>query len=124
MNEHREGDTFGGEIVPLEQSGEVGLDGRPHIQRFRNPHDLNDIWLEVKWQHGPVPINGENGMTMEQYIEVVLMRLREYQQGETTRCRMNALAITKLEEAQDHLYRRTRERQQKQVEGTYQSHER
>lgn len=72
----------------------------------------------VTWQNG---VGEPNGAVMEDLIEVVLQRLRWFQTAADGKfaCRENALAITALESGQDWLYRRTRNRLDRGVEGTY-----
>lgn len=71
--------------------------------------------FEITWQDG---VKNPNGAIIEDVIETCLQRLRWFQESRFA-CRENALAITQLESAQDWLYRRTRERQARNVEGTY-----
>ncbi|MGH9095568.1 MAG: hypothetical protein ACRDXE_10445 [Acidimicrobiales bacterium] len=78
--------------------------------------------IDIRWQDGPLAIDGErrepNGAFVEGVIEAALGRLEHYQ---TTRfrCRENALAITKLEEALHWCQHRTADRTQRGVEGTH-----
>ena len=71
---------------------------------------------EIRFQDGPIGECGANGSTQEVLIAICLDRLRSFQQGEFG-CRENALAITKLEEAQHWLFHRTRARMERGVEG-------
>ncbi|MBN1628153.1 MAG: hypothetical protein JW990_00165 [Thermoleophilia bacterium] len=70
----------------------------------------------MRFQEGPIAEAGPNGLTQEVLIAICLDRLRSFQQGDF-RCRENALAITKLEEAQHWLFHRTRARMERGVEG-------
>ncbi len=80
------------------------------------------IGLQIQWQNGPLGRDGDrlapNGAFVETVIAAALDRLEFYQSGEF-RCRENALAITKLEEALHWCNHRTAERERRQVEGTH-----
>ena len=71
----------------------------------------------VKFQKGPVKEHGINGCHNEDLIAIVLDRLECFQNTEY-KCRENALAITKLEEAMMWLRKRTQDRENRGVEGT------
>lgn len=71
----------------------------------------------VHFQEGPIKENGVNGISNEDAIGMVLKRLECFQESEY-KCRENAVAITKLEEALMWLRRRTNKRVQRNVEGT------
>lgn len=71
------------------------------------------------FQNGPIPEAGVNGITQEVLIAICIDRLRSFQAGPYA-CRENALALTKLEEAQHWLHSRTRARMARGVEGTHQ----
>lgn len=80
------------------------------------------LGLEITWQNGPLGRGAArkepNGASVEGVIEAALGRLRFYQEGRF-KCRENALAITKLEEALHWLDARTRDREARAVEGTH-----
>ena len=69
----------------------------------------------VDFQLGPVKEAGVNGATNEALIAILLHRL-QFLNGKFP-CRENSLAITKLQEAQMWLDARTKDRQQRGVEG-------
>ncbi|WP_432748664.1 hypothetical protein [Pectinatus frisingensis] len=71
----------------------------------------------VDFQEGPVKENGVNGVANEDLLIMVLTRLESFQQSDW-RCRENALAITKIEEALLWLRKRTIGRENRGVEGT------
>ena len=81
----------------------------------------DEVWIDLKFQAGPIQEVGVNGCSIEDVIDVLRERLEGYQRG-PFRCRENALAITKLEEAKHWLLERTRKRQTQGVEGTNQPH--
>ena len=71
------------------------------------------------FQNGTLPEVGVNGVTLESLIAICIDQLQQFQEG-AFRSRENACAITKLEEAAMWLEKRTRNRQARGVEGTYQ----
>lgn len=75
--------------------------------------------LVLLFQNGPIPERGVNGLTQEVLLAIVIDRLQSFQKGPYA-CRENALALTKLEEAQHWLHHRTRARMARGVEGTHQ----
>jgi hypothetical protein len=70
--------------------------------------------ISISWQNGPVAVDGErkepNGAFVEGVIAAAVGRLEFYQDSKF-RCRENALAITKLEEALHWLGHRTADRE-------------
>lgn len=79
--------------------------------------------ISITWQNGPLAHPGgkrsePNGAFVEGVISAVVGRL-EFYQGSKFRCRENALAITKLQEALHWLDHRTRDRERLGVEGTH-----
>ena len=90
--------------------------GRPH-----GGHTTG-VGIDIAWQAGPLAVDGvrrePNGAFVEGVIEAALGRLEFYQQSEF-RCRENALAITKLQEALHWCQHRTRDRERRGVEGTH-----
>ena len=78
--------------------------------------------IHIEWQNGPLG-RGEdrtepNGAFVECVIAAVIDRL-EFYQATKFRCRENALAITKLEEALHWCQHRTAAREARGVEGTH-----
>lgn len=74
--------------------------------------------VEIFFQNGPINEAGLNGVTQEVLLAIVADRLRSFQAGKFA-CRENALALTKIEEAQHWLHSRTLARMQRGVEGTH-----
>lgn len=72
----------------------------------------------LNFQNGPINKAGVNGLTQEVLLAIVADRLRSFQAGPFA-CRENALALTKIEEAQHWLHSRTLARMQRGVEGTH-----
>ena len=75
--------------------------------------------LKILFQNGPIAEAGVNGITQEVLLAILMDRLRSFQSGPYA-CRENALALTKLEEAQHWLQARTIGRMKRGVEGTHQ----
>jgi hypothetical protein len=73
--------------------------------------------VNLTFQDGPIA-EGINGITNEALLAIVCDRLEGFQSGQY-KCRENALAITKLEEAMHWLNHRTQQRLQRGVEGTH-----
>ncbi len=71
----------------------------------------------IQFQNGPVKEFGINGCYHEDLLAIVIDRLERFQSGEW-RCRENALALTKLEEAMHWLNHRTSKRISTDIEGT------
>lgn len=87
--------------------------------------NVRGVGLTIDWQNGPLG-RGEgrqapNGAFTETVIAAVVQRLEFFQQSKY-RCRENALAITKLEEALHWLNHRTQAREKQNVEGTHATH--
>ena len=74
------------------------------------------VFGTIKFQCGPIGEVGINGACIEDVIDVLTARLGGFQNG-PFKCRENALAITKLEEARMWLSERTRLRVEQGVEG-------
>jgi hypothetical protein len=72
--------------------------------------------LVIVFQNGPIAEQGVNGLTQEVLLEIIADRLRSFQKGPFS-CRENALALTKIEEAQHWLHSRSLARMQRGVEG-------
>jgi hypothetical protein len=83
------------------------------------------VGIKITWQNGPLG-RGEhridpNGAFVEGVIAAAIDRIQYYQTASKGKfkCRENALAITKLEEALHWLDHRTQDREKRQVEGTH-----
>jgi len=83
---------------------------------YRNGMPSNRV--VILFQNGPINEAGLNGITQEVLLSIVCDRLRSFQAGPFA-SRENALALTKLEEAQHWLLHRTRARMARGVEGTH-----
>ena len=80
------------------------------------------IGLAIDWQNGPLGRGTDrkepNGAFVETVIDAARQRIQFYQDSKF-KCRENAIAITKLEEALLWLNKRTSEREKRQVEGEH-----
>ena len=94
---------------------EPGAGGACHEYSIQYPEGG---YCKISFQNGPIAEVGVNGLTHEALIAIVIDRLRSFQAGPYA-CRENALALTKLEEAQHWLHHRTRARMVRGVEGTH-----
>lgn len=76
----------------------------------------------IEWQNGPLGRGTDrkdpNGAFVETVIDIARQRIQHYQDG-PFKCRENAIAITKLEEALLWLGKRTADREARGVEGTH-----
>lgn len=117
--------------LEIQVHDEVGAGGANHAYSIRGFNIItNDSWderydnetehvLNIFFQNGPINEKGVNGVTQEALIAICIDRLQAFQAGPYA-CRENAIALTKLEEAQMWLQKRTRDRMARGVEGTHQ----
>lgn len=89
----------------------------PHAYTVHAVED-DALLCKIHFQEGPIKECGVNGVCNEDLINMVIDRLEHFQDSEF-RCRENAVAITKLEEALLWLRKRTMGREQRGVEGTH-----
>ena len=84
--------------------------------------NVSGVGISINWQCGPLGRDGDrvepNGAFVESVIYSALQRLEHYQSTQF-KCRENALAITKLEEALHWLQSRTQRREVAKTEGTH-----
>ena len=106
--------------ISLTVTDEPGAGGANHCYRMEYSPDNNGYMQAqtLAFQNGPIAECGVNGITQEVLMAIIIDRLRSFQDGDY-RCRENALALTKLEEAQMWLHSRTKERMVRGVEGTH-----
>ncbi len=102
------------------------------VDKNGNPTGGNStgIGIDIRWQNGPLreqatvagepptEIARQNGAFTDGVINAAIGRLEFYQRSKF-RCRENALAITKLEEANMWLNKRTADRESQGIEGTH-----
>ena len=77
-----------------------------------------EILARIHFQEGPIKECGVNGVCNEDLLLMVITRLQMFQDS-PYKCRENAVAITKLEEAAMWLRKRTMDREVRGVEGTH-----
>lgn len=106
------------DALKIEACDEPGSGGANHVYDI-TPTVGNAKGIRIEFQHGPIKEVGVNGVTNEALLAIVVDRLQAFQRGPFT-CRENAIALTKLEEAQHWLKHRTEERLRRGVEGTHQ----
>ena len=101
---------------PITQDHRLDADGNPA------GGTTTGTGISISWQDGPLGRGSEriepNGAFVEGVIAAALGRLQYYQDTKF-RCRENALAITKLEEALHWCQHRTADREARAVEGTH-----
>lgn len=120
------------DVVEIEVLDKPGAGGAHHHYRVsgfdtaKNPSNAGPDGyassyssLPIIFQNGPINEAGVNGLTHEVLLAVLIDRMQSFQAGPYA-CRENALALTKLEEAQMWLLQRTRGRMARGVEGTHQ----
>lgn len=95
-----------------------------HLDESGNPAggSVQGVGLSIDWQNGPLGRGADraepNGCFVETVLEAARQRIEHYQTLKF-KCRENALAITKIEEALHWLQLRTQDRETKKVEGTH-----
>lgn len=108
-------------VTVLDEPGQGGANHQ-YMLTWAEREDTSiplDKTLAIGFQDGPIREVGQNGVTQEALLAVVIDRLRSFQNG-PFRCRENAIALTHCEDALMWLQRRTRDRLQRAVEGTNQ----
>jgi hypothetical protein len=80
------------------------------------------VGLSIDWQNGPLAVDGTrrepNGAFVEGVIEAAIKRI-EFYQASKFHCIHNAVALGHLQAAAEVLAERTRDREDRQVEGTH-----
>lgn len=104
------------DLVNIEVRDEAGAGGACHEYAVILPDGRE---TQISFQNGPINEAGVNGLTQEVLLAIVADRLRSFQAGPFAG-RENAIALTKIEEAQHWLLSRTRARMARGVEGTHQ----
>ncbi len=96
---------------------ERGAGNTNHKYSISTTQEPSSILQLVDFQNGPIKEHGVNGIANEDLISIVIDRLQGFQSGDY-KCRENAIALTKLEEALLWLRKRTMDRERRNVEGT------
>ena len=111
-------DEMGTRVVAMDKPGPGGACHMYQVEPSGLPVDQDGTpFAVICFQIGPIQEVGVNGCTNEDLIMVLRHRLQGFQNGDY-KCRENALAITKLEEALHWLLHRTADRVYRGVEGT------
>lgn len=115
-------------ITVIDEPGSDGANHLYQIEGFDSASNPSDPFKArygesakhstVLFQNGPIAEVGVNGVTHEAMLAILIDRMRSFQAGPYA-CRENALALTKMEEAQHWLLHRTRARMARGVEGTH-----
>lgn len=106
------------DVISITVTDEPGPGGANHCYSLAaSPDHPNFKPLDLRFQNGAINEVGVNGLTHEALLAIVIDRMQAFQKGPYS-CRENAIALTKLEEAQHWLLHRTRERMARNVEGT------
>lgn len=87
------------------------------LAHFENPQGAEHIQFIEKQQQGDQLATINDGTTNEEVLAMLIDRLRFL--GERLPCRENSIAITKCEEALMWLNKRTWDRKERGVEGTW-----
>jgi hypothetical protein len=103
------------QVFSLDEKGNGNANHKYSVSSTNEP---STIFATVNFQDGAILEAGINGCHNEDLIAIVIHRLQGFQDG-AWKCRENALAITKLEEALQWLNYRTTSRQKRGVEGTH-----
>ena len=86
---------------------------------------VHGVGLTLNWQDGPLGRGDDrqvpNGAFVETVISAAKQRIEFYQEDNRFKCRENAIAITRLDEALLWLNKRTVDREEREVEGTHQA---
>lgn len=82
---------------------------------------IEDEWMKIRFQCGPIKEVGMNGATIEDVLLILAKRLEGFQKG-NFRCVENTNAISGIEHAIAWLDIRTRRRQRQGVEGSDKIH--
>jgi len=110
------------EVLSIDEPGPGNAHHAYTIENSRNTQvptgEAIDIYGSIKFQNGPIKEAGVNGCHNEDLLAIVIDRLQCFQSG-PYKCRENAIAITKLEEAMHWLNHRTAARQARGIEGTH-----
>lgn len=95
--------------------------GPSELAPNEKPEDfVNRAGMNIKFQSGPIKEHGENGVQIEDVLQVAIDRLR-FVNG-LMACRENSVALTHIETALLWLNKRTAERKKQGVEGRHLAH--
>jgi hypothetical protein len=113
--EHQESPA--NELLEILVLDEPGPGGAHHTYLLYWPNSHGQLAsTQVRFQNGPIPENGVNGVTQEALLAIVADRLRCFQAGPFANT-YNQAALEYVEKALGELKARTRERRMRGVEG-------
>jgi hypothetical protein len=96
-----------------------------NMEKFRSMDGTDAIidkpFINITFQHGPVPEVGVNGCRVEDVIEVLVQKLLDFQ-GRDLACDENAQALYHLEMAREALLLRRKRREEQGVINTRDPH--
>jgi hypothetical protein len=110
-----------GQYSYAEVNDEPGAGGANHSYTIysKEENKPHAVLGQINFQNGPIKEAGVNGLMNEDLMLIVIDRLQGFQSGDY-KCRENAIALTKMEEALLWLRKRTQDRIDRGVEGTSQ----
>lgn len=106
-------------VNPVNDKIEITVTDQPGAGGANHKYEVSlpdGTITEINFQNGAINEHGINGLTQEVLLAIVADRLQSFQAGLFS-CRENALALTKIEEAQHWLQQRTLARMRRGVEG-------
>jgi hypothetical protein len=103
------------DVITIQVLDEPGAGGACHKYRLTWPGSSGVL---IDFQNGPIKEAGVNGITHEALLAILIDRLEHFQNGQFAN-KFNASALGHLQQAQDALLSRTRERMSRGVEGTH-----
>lgn len=114
------------DVITIKCLDDPGSGGACHIYLITVPEwksadgslSREESGTMLSFQDGPIAEVGVNGITHEALLAVLIDRLEHFQKGPYS-CRENAIALTKIQEAQHWLHHRTKTRMDRGVEGTH-----
>ena len=104
------------QVLAVDDKGEGGANHAYQVLDVGAPNIPNSVLGVVRFQKGGIQDVGHNGLMNEDLLLMVIDRLQGFQSGDF-KCRENAIALTKIEEALMWLKKRTQDRLNRGVEG-------
>ncbi len=95
---------------------ERGPGNANHVYEVLPANENGFVLASIRFQSGPLKENAVNGITNEDLIAIVIDRMEGFQSGQYS-CKENSVALSKLEEALFWIEKRTRDREERGVEG-------
>ncbi|HEY1900744.1 MAG TPA: hypothetical protein VGG49_13230 [Steroidobacteraceae bacterium] len=115
-------------VTVLDEPGSGGANHLYEVTGFNSQSNPSDPWTKrhgqpaqhstILFQNGPIGEVGVNGITHEALLAILIDRLEAFQAGKFAST-YNGEALVNLKNAQYALHARTKERQNRGVEGTH-----